>query len=205
MALTRVINPVAQPEMKDILNRVKQNVFYNLNCVQIGTIVSYDPSNNTASVQINFQRQMPTNEIVDYPLLQMAPVFYLSGGSASITLPIQAGDTCLVLFNDRDIDTWWSTGEINVPSSDRAHNLSDAIVLVGIRPKSNPLTADATNTVVNAGEGLLVLKNQAANLKTLMDTLIATIKSITIQGGAVSPPSQAALTAVQVQFDTLLG
>ena len=204
MSTTRLINPVAAPEMKDILNRTKQDIAYNLNCVQIGTIVSYNASKNTAQVKINFQRQLPSNEIVDYPLLQDAPVFYLSGSSSFISMPISAGDTCLILFNDRDIDTWWLTGETNVPASDRAHSLSDALVLVGVRPQAKPLAVDATNVMINAGVSKVVIKNEITDLKILIDSLIDAIKAIIIQSGAVSPASQIALTLIQQQFHTLL-
>jgi hypothetical protein len=52
-------------------------------------------------------------------------------------MPIQSGDTCLVLFCDRDLDNWFESGQITTLNSNRVHDLSDGVALVGIRHKQN--------------------------------------------------------------------
>jgi len=204
----RIIGPQAQPELRDVLLRAKQDVSYSLNCVQIGTIRAYDPNANTANVTINFQRQLPTGEIIPYPELQSCPVFFLSGGSSYISLPIEIGDTCLVLFCDRDLDSWWKTGEVNIPATPRAHSLSDGIVLVGIRSQANKEALTANGVMVHGGNQKIVVRNNLANLKILVDTLIDSINAIIVTtpggNGTVSPASQAAILAVKTQFQLLL-
>ena len=87
------IGPSADPEFADVINKVKSDISYALNCVQIGTIESFNKLLNTASVSVNFKRQLPDGSTLDYPLLCDCPVFILSGGGASIEMPISAGDT----------------------------------------------------------------------------------------------------------------
>lgn len=226
MTLNRVLGPQSQVQIRDVLDRTKDDVFYNLNCVQVGSIVSYDPAKNTASLQIGMKRQLPNNEIIDYPVLQDCPVFFLSGGQSYMSMPIQVGDSCLILFNDRDIDTWWATGESNVPNTPRAHSLSDAICLVGVRNQSDRVTlktnaieingadkkilinTDIANISINSGLGLVGIKNDATNLKLVLDalfdqlsgtlttwlqtSLITTLQSLTVQNGPVVLPLTAA-------------
>lgn len=208
MATNQILGPVSKPNFNDVLNRTKSDIFFNLNCVQVGSIISYNPAKNTASIQIAMKRQMPTGEVSIYPPLQDCPVVVMSGGKSFISLPIKPGDPCLVFFNDRDIDTWWATGETNVPATSRAHSLSDGFALVGIRNQSNKLDLNDTIVLVDAGDTKIAIKNDAVSLKTLIDQLIDTIKLavIDVSGttGAINPATQALLDNSKAQFDLLL-
>lgn len=202
----RILGPTTNPQMADLINKAKQDVLYNLNAVQIGTIESYDALKNTATISINFQRQLPTGDILAYPLLVDCPVFILSGGDADISMPIDSGDQCIILFNDRDIDNWFYSGETSVPSSARAHSLSDGIALVGIRNLKTASPTSQTTVRINAGSNKVAIKNSMANMATLMDLLIDTIVNILVGPSNIplSPASIAALQAVKVQWRLLL-
>ena len=54
-----------------------------------------------------------------------------------VSFDIQEGDACLVIFADRDIDSWFETGEAEVPPSGRMHSLSDGFAFVGFRTRRN--------------------------------------------------------------------
>lgn len=49
-----------------------------------------------------------------------------------MTMPIAKGDSCFVLFNDRDIDNWFFDGGVKVPNTNRIHDISDGLVVVGV-------------------------------------------------------------------------
>jgi hypothetical protein len=190
MTINRVLGPTSQVQIKDVLDRTKDEVFYNMNCVQVGRIISYDPTKNTASIQIGMKRQLPNNEVVTYPPLQDCPVFFLTGGTSSISMPILPGDTCLILFNDRDIDTWWATGENNVPPTPRAHSLSDGICLVGIRNQSNKKSLPLQKLAIDGGLNRLLIKNDLGNLRLILDGLLTTLS------GGLTPFLQTSLIPV---------
>jgi hypothetical protein len=221
MTLNRVLGPSAQVQIKDVLDKTKDDVFYNFNCVQVGSIISYDPAKNTASVQIQMKRQLPNNTVVDYPPLQDCPVVFLSGGSSYLSFPIEPGDSCVILFNDRDIDTWYTTGSSNVPPSARAHSLSDGIILVGVRNQSNAKPLLPTVVDLNGGEKMIAIRNDYDSLKSILDALLSVvsnelitwfsgqllpaIEGITInltgpQAGQVTAASIAAIEATKVQL-----
>lgn len=137
------INP---PELTDLLKELKQEVFKELNCVNIGRIESFDGTEHTATVKLMIDRVKevkPNGEkvIQPRPLCLRCPAFMLFGGSAYMTFPISQGDECIVLFNDRQIDTWFLTGEQNPPQTGRTHDLSDAIALVGLRSLGNSIAS----------------------------------------------------------------
>lgn len=126
---------IIEPDYDDTLVEIKTETFATLNCIQIGRIVAFNKSEQTANVELQIKRMVSANEIADYPVLPDCPVFILQGGGAYIDLPIDVGDYCLVLFNDRNIDTWWDTANIAEPPTRRKHALSDGIALVGINPR----------------------------------------------------------------------
>lgn len=163
--------PIENPDLRALLNAHRDEVFASFNCHQIGTVESFDADKQTASVKINARRVVydkPQTEngvlqqqprILDYPLLTDVPVFVASGGRARLTLPIAAGDTCLVLFNDRDLDAWWSSGVVAAPNSSRMHSLSDGLALVGFRSLANKFEDySATDAELRFGDAVVSIK-----------------------------------------------
>lgn len=203
--MSKILAPGARIELSDLIAKTKSDIFYSMNCVQIGKITSFDASKNTASVQISSQAQLANGKIIDYPILEECPVFVLSGGDAFISFPINAGDSCILLFNDRDFDKWFLTGETNIPLSARAHSLSDAICLVGVRPSNKPLEVSTSKVLINAGTkelnmtaagskmdattGKVTIKNNAKNLKIIIDALLDALKNMTTTNAVNGAPS----------------
>jgi hypothetical protein len=205
----RVLGPTADPDMADLVLKIKQDISYNMNCVQLGTIELYDPTTNSASISINYRRQLPTGDVIDYPLLVQCPVFILSGGDSYVSMPVTSGDQCIILFNDRDIDNWYYQGVVDVPATARAHNISDGIALVGVR---NLVTATPTSigsVLIDAGSKTIAFKNDLANFKVLLDSTLDTLAGLTVQVGPTPYPltaaSIAAINAIKLQWATLIG
>lgn len=171
------------PDVKFVLDRLAQTIKAEINCVSIGTIKSFDADGQTATISINYKRIVKgvvdagggqsTDRVIDYPLLINCPVVVMTGGTGGITFPIAAGDTCIVLFCDRDIDAWYDTGVTSsVPNSERMHNLSDGIAIVGIRSKANPIASyEAGKVKVFNGAGFVTIDESG---------------NITVEGAAVS-------------------
>lgn len=138
--------PAHTPDLAALLDAKLRSVKSEINCAQIGTIQSFDPATQTANVSLNFMR-IVEKSVKQYPVLINIPVLVMQGGSGAITFPIAAGDPCLVLFCDRNIDSWVTSGLVSPPESERVHDLSDGIAVVGIRPLSSPISGYASNGV----------------------------------------------------------
>lgn len=133
--LSKTIN---RPDLVTVLDNLKRDIFFEMNCVNIGIVQEFDETNQTAKVRLALKRVESvapdgTQTLKERPILLQCPVHILSGGDGYITFPISAGDECIVLFNDREIDNWWNTGEVSAPSTSRFHDASDALVIVGVR------------------------------------------------------------------------
>ncbi len=134
-----------------------------IRCAMPGVIQGFDPATQTASVQpalkmkVNFESE---TKQVDMPQVSNVPVVlpFAQGAGLLLTLPIQAGDECLLVFSDRALDNFTQSGGIQ-PSEQgpgagggieatfttpRAHDISDAICIPGII--SNPQAVPEYNT-----------------------------------------------------------
>lgn len=137
-------------DLDNLLEELRSEIFANLNCLQIGKIESYNKSEQSVEVQIMVKRRINETKIISYPVLVDCPLFVLQGGGAFIDMPIKTGDFCLIFFNDRDIDNWWTAGNETEPNTRRKHSLSDGIALVGLNPKNSALSLDGDKVIINA-------------------------------------------------------
>lgn len=145
-------------DLYTLLDRVKTEVKTEMNCVSVGTITAFDETTQTANVSVNYRKllkgrnsinaQEYSDVVVEYPVLLRCPVVLLNGGGAYLTFPVSVGDRCLLLFCDRDIDNWLEYGAKDIPpGSDRTHDLSDAVALVGVNSVKDAIDSYSTDSV----------------------------------------------------------
>jgi len=179
---------VRNPELVDVLDVFKREIFFSLNCHAIGTIQSFDAASQTCKATINYAKTVVQtavngkNQSVPkaYPILVNVPVINLFGGPSGITFPIAKGDTCMILFNDKDMDNWFISGDVNAETvSKRSHSLSDGVALVGIRSKRNALTNyDPTKSVWFHGSAKVSLSAEKLKIENAIGSLMPTLEAI---------------------------
>ena len=212
--------PIVDPALRDVLQQHAQEIYATLNCHQLGTIVSFDAAKQTASISMNVRRLVynqqvqadplsnqptpTTPNVINYPVLVDCPVFVLTGGGSFLTMPIKKGDTCLVLFNDRDIDSWFASGAVVPPNSWRMHSLSDGMAIVGFRSLANVLSGYSSNVHLHS-DALVKVSNDATTLKTALDQLCDTLTNWVNTGGSTpNPTTLAAIASTKATIDSLL-
>lgn len=68
------------------------------------------------------------------PILPSAPVAWPGSGAYGLTWPLEPGSTGLLVFADRSIDEWATTGQRdNEPRDPRRHAYADAVFIPGLR------------------------------------------------------------------------
>ena len=93
---------------------LKKEILSSLHCALPGTVESYDAETGTAGIRPALRGM---------PVLQDVPVFACHD--------VSAGDACLVVFADCDVDAWFDGNDSADPASVRMHSLSDAFAFVG--------------------------------------------------------------------------
>lgn len=108
-----------------------------------GSIIDFDAATMTATVQLAIQGVQTkldgTRQNITIAPLQHVPVFFTGAGGHTLTFPVAAGDECLVVFSERNIDAWYQHGGVQPPMDWRMHDINDGIALVGSRSQPNVL------------------------------------------------------------------
>lgn len=140
------------PDLRRLLAAFGLETRKAVNCVRVGVIKAFDAAQQTATVQIAQQQVTSvkpdgTQTEAQFPLLLEVPVAFPGGGGYTLTFPVHAGDECLILFNDRELDNWFIDGPGFAPSTPRVHDLSDGIAIVGLRSLPRKLAGVSTTAV----------------------------------------------------------
>jgi len=116
-----------------------------------GIVQSFNAEHNTVEVQPTIQRKLrqPDGTSIDETLSLCVdvPVHFPSGGGFTMTVPVQRGDECLLVFSSRCIDNWWDRGGVQPQRIERMHNPSDGFAILGTRSKPRALKNVSTSNV----------------------------------------------------------
>lgn len=113
------------------------------------------------------------------PVITNVPVVFPGAGGFRLTFPVKVGDTVLLVFAERSLDTWLAKGGLADPVDVRTHHLSDAIAIPGLRSFADPLgpvRADACTLGEDDGaqvvvkDGTVHLGEHDANQALLLGT-----------------------------------
>lgn len=213
---------IPPPDLNTWGDALLARIFNQLNCHLLGTVAAFHADTQTADIQPVIQRLVPdysTNPpqwvAKTMPLLQGVPVFIPSGGGGTLTFPVAPGDAALVLFNDRDMGNWFVSGSANTPPpTQRAHNLSDGLALIGFRNLTTALAGYSTTDAVlqNGGSQISLatqvrIANQATSLYTVLNLASAAMtvmNNLLIDLGAAPPAAAPQIAAFATAINALL-
>ena len=121
----------------------------NLRVAMPGIIQAFNSTEQTVTVQcairekINMDGELSWQEI---PLLLDVPIIFPRAGNYILTMPIQQGDECLVVFGDSCMDAWWQSGGVQNQIDCRRHDLSDGYAIVGLYSQPRKISGYSTTT-----------------------------------------------------------
>lgn len=138
----------ATPDLGQTMKLQGLKMASELNCMRIGIIQEFYPETLTADVLIANKKSLGLNadgtqKVRDFGLIE-AKVCYCNPFE---TFPLKQGDECILLFSDREIESWFINGDVNPEGYTRMHDLTDAVAIVGIRslPRMINILADCLN------------------------------------------------------------
>lgn len=199
------------PNLKDLLDQFLVTIMMQTNCHALATIQKFDPVTQLVTASINYKKTFfvlnevsGNNEPVlqDYPLLIDCPVIIMSGGDFALRFPIKPGDTCLVCFNDRDMDDWIHSGQVGPVGTPRLHSFSDGIAIVGLTSQQN-VWDDYDPDNVELGDGTLGFKAGSGSSKIFNgETVVETQESLINIANVVTSLGDV-MTQLMTQLSTL--
>lgn len=125
-------------DLTQTLKASQQKTALDINCVRIGIIQEFYPENLTAQVLISGKKLVGMKSDGSQILREYAPIYAkVCYCNPFETFPLTKGMECVLLFNDRELESWFINGGNNPQAYPRMHDLTDAIAIVGIRSLPN--------------------------------------------------------------------
>lgn len=200
--------PKPTPTLAEVIRRAIEARLAEVHVCLPGSIESYDKTQRRASVKPMLQRQYVDGDVESMPIINNVPVYFPSGGGASITLPVKKGDGCVLLFSERSLDRYLAqplvketeTGDV------RMHDISDAIAFVGVWPFLAPQAVGASDDTVRISIGVGNKVAIGGPTAELLDILSQTLQALaTTTAGGFPLSSAAALALLKTQLDSIKG
>lgn len=163
-------------------------------------VQSFDAAKQTVTVKCALLETLRLSGVqrnVDVGLIADVPIYMPRAGGFSLTLPVQQGDECLLVFADGCIDAWWQSGGQQARIDGRRHALSDAFALFGPWSRPRALTAYSTSaaqlrsddgqTVIEVGNGEIKINVASGNVSvTGQQVTVTGTEKVTINGNSMT-------------------
>jgi hypothetical protein len=149
----------ATPDIFDTVRAMFDQFSLELHTALPGRIESYDAATQTATVQPTIRHPVPQPDgsmiYEAYPQITSVPIVMPRSGKAFVSLPVAAGDGCLVVMLEASPGEWRSgDGAEQHPGDLRRHHLAHGVAIVGLDTRGKALThASATDIVIGFDDG----------------------------------------------------
>ena len=140
---------------------IKQTIHYhmkNIHTSMPGEIVDYDFTTQKASVLPTIKEKFYTGEILSMPIVTNVPVIFPRSANASLTFPLAKGDKVLLLFSEKSLERWLSSGEEVEMGVNRRFDLSDGIVIPGLYSFADQSPSNGEDLILQYKDSKIIIK-----------------------------------------------
>ena len=185
------------PTQAELIRRAIQAHMEELHTAMPVRVISYNSSRETVDLVPQFGRSLKNDPqatdpftLEDLPTFPDVPVAWASGGGGShfITFPLAKNDTGFVIFCERDLGVWRSTGQPGTTGDQRTHSLAGGIFVPALRPNKEKLGSGKVGSKLTIGSEVFLGSTGAAEALVKGSTFMANYNGHShISGGSGSP------------------
>ena len=177
------------PSLQSLLDNQSNKTALDMLCIKVGIVQNFYPESLTVDVIPVNKKTTGYNSdgsaiVKDWAMLR-AKVCYCN---KHITQPINKGDECLLLFSDRELETWFINGNTNGVRYNRMHDETDCIAIMGIRslPQMIQILTDCLHLFYGNSDIQIAENNININTTTLNITADTAQVGNTVQTGSIT-------------------
>lgn len=196
-------------ELADLLKKaIDVELTARIHTMLPGRIISYDPSNQQASVQPLIKKTYLNGKIDSMPIITNVPVVFPRSGGSSLTLPVDEGDTAILFFAERSLERWLSSGDEVEAGLSRKFSIKDCVAMVGLLPLTGSSLSTGKDVVLRYNDAQFTINNDNKlaigsgenELISMTVDLLDIVKTIT-----TDPPTIALLDLLKLRFEAIKG
>ena len=192
-----------EPDEATLIEQQSDYTASNINCHRVGKIIAFHKEDLTCDVQLLELLPTTTGGYLNYaPLLQL-PLIIEGTDTSWLTWGNIVGCECLVHFNDKDIDNWFTTGEEYEPNTIRTHNFSDGFVTLRPRNKLKVFQYDDQAVVLKNSDSMVRVTNNTIQITNNNLNMLIQNNTVTITGNVVVNGNITATGTITGQTDVV--
>lgn len=178
-----------KPTAIDAADALSEDIRARVRTLIPATILTYTdipPLGPVATVQVTRMGASTTGQPFPYPPFKNCPVLWPRAGGMAIWGTLFPGDEVMLGIADRSMDEFLARPPLSPPlpqSSKRMHNLSDAVVFLGLSSTANALPPALNTFTVGREDGTATMKF------TITGPGEVTIEATTIKLGTLAAES----------------
>jgi len=148
-------------QLAQVLTATFGSLMENVHTCLPGQIDTYDFKTQKATVKPLIKKVYNDGDVLELPILTNVPIVFPRTKTSGITFPINRGDGVLLLFSERALERWYSTGKDSEPGDPRRFDLSDAIAVPGLFSfnQSNLASNNDDLQIHNDGQTITIKKS----------------------------------------------
>jgi len=197
------------PSLIEVMQAMIDSKAIAMNTAIPGEVVKYDLTTGKAEVRPLVRLRYSDGTILTPPVISNVPVVLPRTRTASLTLPIAAGDPVLIVFAQWSIDRWLSEGAEVDAGDARTHAMSDAFAIPGAFSFKDGPTGE-TGTVLKDGSTKVKLEDEKvaignATVELLEQVAKALDDAVAGFAGATPPYVATDIIAASAAIKTITG
>lgn len=162
-------NDAFTPSEAEILEEAIASSMIDVHTSLPGRVAKFDALKQTADIELGVRRVLPKDDgtyiTESFPILSNVPVAFYRTAGLALTLPVDVGDTGLVIFTEAAIDQWRGlAGGPASPGDIGRHTITGAVFMPGLVPTLGTIPG-STPVTAPAGLGTNLILGTVANLK----------------------------------------
>lgn len=138
----------AVPTLLESIKKVINSHTMELRVSMPAEVVRFDYKKQQIDAKPFFKRKNADNTVTEPGIIYNVPVAFPRANDAFISLPLKTGDSVFLIFSDRSLEKWLSTGERDEPGDTRTHHISDAVAIPGCYPFSDTVKVNNPNDII---------------------------------------------------------
>lgn len=143
----------ATPSLEEVLKRAMQAMSQDMRVAMPGIVEKYDEKTQLAVIRPAFKRKYRDGKVEEAPLIYNVPVEWMRSGTSFIHFPLKPGHSGRIIFHDRSMEKWTSSGGSVDPEDTRTHHMSDATFYPGLYPSND-------SAPVNNGDDVIIFHGE---------------------------------------------
>lgn len=150
--------------MAGVIPDVIRNMLRDVHCMLPAKIEKYDKATRRAEVTPTSKYITSKGAEVELQKITDVPVCFVGGSAFNIDIEYQAGDIVMLGYTDYGIGAWKSSDgqTAQLPDDLSAHQLTNAVVLCGVKTTDNDLSS--APTISADKDGNIIIKNSKSTI-----------------------------------------